>query len=261
MAGLFLTGTAGEASLMTLEERKRLCEKVIKQVGSKMGTIVHVGTGRTSTTCALAKHAQAVGADAVSAVTPHYYPMDMDCQYHYFRDICCSTDLPVFLYHTPPRTGIRIPVETMLRLFEIPNFVGIKNTDEDITQLNGLMMKLPQEFLVINGTERHIVYAFLEGCIGNLSGIPNGFPEPYVELYHRYGEGDIAGAMVAQRAIDALRTAIRVSPHPTDLKCAVTLGGLHTGYSRKPLRRFTESEVEAMRQRLAAISAIDLAHA
>ena len=135
IGGLYLTGSTGEAFLMTPEERKRQVEIVMEEVGDRVPVVVHVGAMSTRTSIELAEHAQAHGAAGVSSVPPFYFRFNEEQIIGYYRDIAQATDLPMIVYNIP-LAGM-MSVETIVKLSQIENVKGVKYTGEKVRRKAG----------------------------------------------------------------------------------------------------------------------------
>jgi N-acetylneuraminate lyase len=131
--GLYLTGSTGQWPLFSPDERRAVVERAIGAAGGRLPVMVHVGAASTADAVALARHAARSGANAVSSVTPIYYPHSPEVVFEYYRQIGSATDLPLFAYHLSGVSRVALgPREYADRLLAVPNAAGMKITDVDL---------------------------------------------------------------------------------------------------------------------------------
>jgi dihydrodipicolinate synthase/N-acetylneuraminate lyase len=129
VSGISPLGSTGEASHLTIEERKRFAREVVRMVDGRVLLVVGVGVSGTRETVELARHAQEVGADAVLVVSPFYWKVGEEALFQHFAGVAKSVDVPVVVYNLPMLTGIDLPPSLVARIAtECPNAVGIKDT-------------------------------------------------------------------------------------------------------------------------------------
>lgn len=176
--GLFPGGSQGEFYALTVEERKRVLEIARDAAADDVFVVAHVGAITTHEAVALARHAERAGADAVAAVTPFFINPSQDELYRYFADICAATALPVLAYDNVGRTHVALNTSTVARLaHEIDNFVGIKDSSGDLTQLAEHIRLCPSTFRAFIGRDSLIFGALLYGAAGAVAATANVAPE------------------------------------------------------------------------------------
>jgi dihydrodipicolinate synthase/N-acetylneuraminate lyase len=187
---LFIGGSDGEGLRMATQERKRTAEIAVKHTNHRIPVIVHVGSPSVETAIELAKHAEAIGADVVTAVQPFYYSVDQEGTIEFYRRVCSSTNLPFLIYNNPSRTHNPISLDTMKKLSKLPNVIGCKDTSGDIRFMLSVCRDL-QDFVVVVGEEALVYSAsFFNDSSGSVSGISSSCPEPYVDAFRAFREGN-----------------------------------------------------------------------
>jgi len=217
--GVFPLGTNGEFPLLTPDERDRVVEAVVEEIGDDAPVIAGVGAPSTRQTVAHAEHAESVGADGVVVVTPYYYPVDHDAAVAHYRRVAEAVDLPVYVYHIPSKTGNSLSLDTL-------------------TFLAG------SDSLLFPGLDL--------GCAGMVSAVANAFPELVVDLYEAYDEGDEERARQLQSEVYDVRDALKRGPYMAGVKTALGLRevGFDPGPLRSPLRTMDDDDHEALRANL-----------
>ncbi len=236
--GIYPAGTGGEPISMTCDERKRLTEKVVEFVDGRVDVFVHVGTLKAAETIDLALHAKSAGADGVGAVTPYFYQLSQQELFDYYAELSrgIPEDFPIYLYNLPTFTRNDLLPQTVRRLAELPNIVGIKNTMADAVRLCELIRTLPEDFDVIVGDDTVILAGLALGAKGIISSPSNIAPEFYVSLCKCFAAEDLAGARKAQQMINALIFDVmqgKVAHYV--IKAAMRARGMRQCYARPPV--------------------------
>ena len=220
---LFICGGDGEGLKMTTEERKKVTETVVDHTKRRIPIIVHVGSASVETAIDLAKHAEKTGADALAAVQPYYYSFDDEGIIEFYRSVCSSTKLPFLIYNNPWRTHNKITLETMRKLAKLPNVIGCKDTSGDIRYALSVCRDL-QDFTVIVGEEALFYSAcFFNDLSGAISGISSSCPEPYVEAWKAFKEGDRTRIREAQFKLITLEDLFEQVGYTAALKEALRI--------------------------------------
>lgn len=247
--GLFLCGTAGSGAVMRPDQRKRVFEVAAEQAGGGIATIAHVGAPSTEEALDLAKHAERKGVDAVGCVPPYYFMPDESSIIDHFRRIAEAVGLPVYVYNIPRCANTNILPELMLKLCEMENIRGVKDSSRDFTQLLEYIRVLPKERTVLCGTDSYILPALLMGAKGAITGYANAFPEAYVRFYNHFLNGETVAAKEMQFRLSVLRKALQRPPLAPHYE-ALRLRGIEAGYPKAPMRAMNREEAEALRIRL-----------
>ena len=252
--GVFPLGTNGEFPLLTPDERDRVVEAVVDEVGGEVPVIAGVGAPSTRQTIAHAEHAESAGADGVVVVTPYYYPLDGEAAVRHYRDVAATVDCPVYVYHIPSKTGNELSLETLEDLAGIDNLAGLKDSSKDVPWL-GQVVDAHPELTVLAGSDSLLAPGLDLGCAGLVSAVANAFPELVVALYEAYDDGDRALAAELQSTVYDVRSALKRGPYMAGVKTALDRRGFDAGPLRSPLCRMDAEQ----RARLeAALDDVDL---
>lgn len=233
--GLFCLGTNGEFFSLSYEEKTAVAEIAADELQGRIPLYVGVGHASTRETVRLARKAEEIGANALSVITPYFLPLTQQELYAHYRTVAESTPLPVLLYNIPARTGNALHPDTVAKLAEIPNIVGIKDSSGSIETIQQYLEAAPPEFAVMAGSDWMILPALLAGGRGAVASSANVLPQTVVGIYEGWLRGDIASAERCQRQLRALLAAFRRHTLPSVLKEALNQIGLPAGPARDPV--------------------------
>jgi len=234
--GLYVGGSSGEMLLCSISERMELLETVLtetKAADHPVTVIAHVGCTNTMDTIALAKHAEKVGADALSSVTPLYFAYGFPEVKQFYQDIASATSLPVIIYNIPGRTGMSLNVDQLHELLSIPNVAGMKFTSSDFYQLERLITSNPDK-IFYNGSDEMLLSGLAAGADGGIGTTYNFQPERMLTIYRLYQEGKMPEALAVQRKANAaIEQVLKYGVLPA-CKEVLRIGGLDYGTCRAP---------------------------
>jgi len=255
--GVVVVGTTGESPTLTREEEIRLFAEV-KSVVEGRGTIV-AGTGSNSTTEALAttKEAERAGVDACLLVVPYYNKPTQEGLYQHFKTIAESTSLPCLLYNVPTRTAASITAETVVRLAQIDNIVGIKEASGDLDQVSTIIAAASEDFLVYSGNDNDTLPILSLGGCGVISVASHLVGKQIREMMASAIEGRRDEAAQIHRHLLPLFNVMFVVSNPIPIKHALNHLGFRVGNPRLPLTQADEKAAAAIEDVLRGYS-IDL---
>ncbi|MFT4172515.1 MAG: dihydrodipicolinate synthase family protein [Rhodocyclaceae bacterium] len=248
--GVFALGGAGEFYALDAARRQRVAELVIEQVGGRVP--VFLGASAITTTDAVeqARTAEALGANAISVLTPFYVSPSDDELFAHFVAIAKATRLPVVLYTNPDRTGVSMSAPLVERLSEVDNIVAIKDSSGDMTLTAEFIRRTRHRgFKVLAGRDTLIYGTLAHGGAGAVATTANIAPALVVEIYEKFRVGDVAGALDAQFRLNPLRLAFGLGTFPSIAKDALRAIGVDAGEPILPVAPFGELS----RQRLDAL--------
>ena len=233
--GVVVAGTTGESPTLTPDEQTRLFAE-IKEALDGVGDIV-AGTGSNSTAEAVkyTEDATKVGADAVLSVVPYYNKPPQEGLYRHFKAVAESTDLPVILYNVTSRTAINMSAETVIRLSEIPNIVGIKEAGGDLGQAAHIIRDARPGFLVWSGNDDQTYPMMAMGGYGIISVASHLVGAQIKAMMGLTLEGDLERAAAEHRRLLPLFQGLFVLANPIPVKYAVNKAGFNVGEPRLPL--------------------------
>ena len=233
--GVVVAGTTGESPTLTHDEEERLFAEVKEALDGK-GDVV-AGTGSNSTAEAIKYTATAarIGADAVLSVVPYYNKPPQEGLYRHFKAIAESTDLPVILYNVTSRTAVNMSAETVIRLSEIPNIVGIKEAGGDLGQAAQIIRDAAPGFLVWSGNDDQTYPMMALGGYGIISVASHLVGAQIKAMMGLTLEGDLERAAAEHRRLLPIFQGLFVLANPIPVKYAVNKAGFNVGEPRLPL--------------------------
>ncbi len=255
--GIFICGSQGESYALTEEEKKRIINIAVDEVNGRVP--VYAGTGATTTKASirLSKYAEDAGADAVTIVTPYFIRPSQNELYMHYRRIAESIDIPVLIYNNPGRTGVNLEAETVRRLAEIDNIVGIKDSSGDLTLTAQYIMECPKEFAVLAGRDSLILATLLYGGKGAVAATANVAPKLVVGIYESFMRGDLEKARELQFKLLPLRLAFNLGTFPAVVKEAMNILKKPSGPARSPVSSLPEDKRQRLRLILKGIGLIE----
>ena len=210
--GIYPCGSTGLGPMLSLPERELVAETVVNAARGKVPVVVHVGCVDTESTVELARHAEKVGAQAVASLTPYYYkPGDRAVRKH-FQAVAGSIGIPLFAYNIPQFTGNNLLPATVASMARDGIISGIKDSSQDLLQLEDLIGAVPEEFIVMNGTEEYGLFAIMAGADGLVSGGASALPELFRSMVAAETKGDHKAAIAAQRTVLKLKDLAKPGP-------------------------------------------------
>lgn len=252
--GLYVTGSTGEAFMMSPEERKRALEVVTDEVKGRVPVIAHIGAISTHMSIDLAKHAEKAGADALSSVPPFYWGFSQDQIVSYYTDITASTGLPMCAYNVP-LAGL-FGFDLIKKLADIPGVEGIKYTATTHHEIMRIKAEIGSDFIIYSGADEMAMSGLAFGADGIIGSFYNSIPEVYLALNAAVAAGDMEKAKALQEVGNAVIFFTLARNPIAAIKRAMAWQGADAGYCRKPFGNFyTEAEEEKLRAEFRAFKA------
>jgi 4-hydroxy-2-oxoglutarate aldolase len=255
--GFVVLGSTGER--VHLDEREYL--EVIEVSRAATDSILIAGAGQQSTvnTIKEIKNAAQAGAEAVLVITPYFYrpAITQETLVNYYTAVADAAPVPVLLYSMPPLTGIKIEPETVARLSEHPNIVGVKDSSNDVAGFRRTVELCPSDFAVMTGNGTVLLDALRAGATGGILAVGCVVPDICVEIFRRFGAGEIEQAERLQEELTPLASAVTTKYGIGGLKAALDFAGYRGGAVRAPLRSPDEgarAEIKSVLDRIHRIS-------
>ncbi|MET4160597.1 4-hydroxy-tetrahydrodipicolinate synthase [Marinobacterium sp. MBR-111] len=243
-------GTTGESPTLDYDEHLDVIRAIINRVGGRIPVIAGTGANSTQEAIELTERAAKAGADACLLVTPYYNKPTQEGLYQHFKAIAEAVDIPQILYNVPGRTACDMLPDTVLRLSQIDNIVGIKEATGDLDRARELINKVPTDFAVYSGDDATAIELILMGGQGNISVTANVAPTEMAELC-RFGlQGDTEAARELQAKLMPLHKNLFVEANPIPVKWAMTEMKLIDSGIRLPLTILSEQYHELVRNSL-----------
>lgn len=200
--GVYVCGSTGEGFLLNSFERMLIADAVKKAAGDDFTVIVHVGCASTKESIELAKHAEMIGADAVSAVPSVYYRLPAASVEKHWNGIIDSTNLPFIIYNIPQLTGFNLPLDLFKRMADNPKVIGIKNSEEPVYNMERFRTIAGDDFVIFNGSDEQFLGGRLMGANAGIGGTYGTMPELFVELDRLIRNNEIDKARALQYKIN-----------------------------------------------------------
>ncbi|MFT6915630.1 MAG: 4-hydroxy-tetrahydrodipicolinate synthase [Motiliproteus sp.] len=234
-------GTTGESATLDCQEHCLVIKHVVKRVAGRITVIAGTGANSTKEAIELTQAAKDAGVDACLLVTPYYNKPTQEGMYQHFKAIAEAVAVPQILYNVPGRTGCDMLPETVLRLTEIANIIGIKEATGDLERAKRLIKKVPEGFAVYSGDDAIALEMILLGGQGNISVTANVAPRQMAQVCALGLAGKVEEARALNRLIDHLHRDLFVESNPIPVKWALHVMGLIDCGIRLPLTPLSAS--------------------
>ncbi len=251
--GLVPCGTTGESPTLSHDEHDKVIERVIQQVAGKIPVVAGTGSNSTAEAIRLTRHAEKAGADAALLVSPYYNKPTQQGLYEHFKAIAESTALPLILYNIPGRCGVEIQPETIARLAEIKNIVGVKHATGTMDPASALFVLCrDKNFQVISGDDSMTLPLMSIGGVGVISVIGNLIPKDTKAMTDAALAGDFVTARKWHHKLFALaRGMLALETNPIPIKTAMAIKGMLTEEFRLPMSKISPANKTKLQQMLA----------
>lgn len=234
--GLVPCGTTGEAPTLTYEEHEKVIELTVKFAGKKVLVIAGTGSNSTHEAIELTQAAKRIGADMCLLTTPYYNKPTQEGLYKHFKKVAEEVDIPIILYNIPGRTGVNMTPETVARLAQIPNIVGIKEASGSVIQAAEIFRLTEGKFSILSGDDNLFLPIMSVGGKGVISVASNALPKKMKELFDAFlKERDIAKAIRINTELLPFFQAIFLETNPIPIKEILYFMGMIERELRLPL--------------------------
>jgi len=234
--GISVTGTSGEPSSLTIEERVQVMETAAKVIDGRVPFIPGTGSTNHKEALYLTKKAQEIGADAVLVIVPYYNKPSQHALFKHFKAIADSVDIPVILYNIPGRTAVNLEIDTMVKLKNAcPNIIGVKESNKDFEHINRVLLKCGRDFNVYSGIELLCYPMLAIGGAGHISATANIIPDKVAEIYNLWAKGDLQKSQDLHYEIMELNDVLFKDTNPAPIKAALGMMGKIKPVLRLPM--------------------------
>ena len=247
--GLVPCGTTGESPTLSHAEHKRVIEIVIEQARGRLAVVAGTGSNSTAEAIEMTVHAAKAGADGALLVSPYYNKPTQQGLYEHFRAVAqAAPELPLIPYNIQGRTGVNIETETMARLAEIPNIVGVKEASGSLDQMTAVIVACGPEFTVLSGDDNLTLPLMAVGGRGVISVLGNLLPREVADLTHAALEGDWKRARELHLRLYPLCKAMFIETNPIPIKEAMAMAGMIQAEWRLPMCAMSPANRERLRK-------------
>ncbi len=234
--GIVPVGTTGESATLSFDEHKKVVDITVKIVNGRVPVVAGTGANSTLEAIDLTESARDSGADAVLSVVPYYNKPNQEGIYLHFKEIAEQVDIPMFLYNVPGRTVVNMLPETVARLAELDNVIGIKEASGSLEQVTDVLRSCPDDFIVLSGDDFTAMPSICVGTKGVISVVSNVYPQAMAALMETALEGDLVKANELNRKLFPLMKLMFAAPSPAPAKKgAELLGKIKDGTPRLPM--------------------------
>jgi 4-hydroxy-tetrahydrodipicolinate synthase len=246
--GLVPIGTTGECPALEDDEQERLIALCVEVAKGRAPVIPGTGFNSTAHTIHATRVAKNAGADAALVVCPYYNKPTQEGLYQHFKAVHDAVDMPIVIYNIPGRTAVEMSVQTMARLAQLPNIVGVKDSTNDLTRPTKTRLAIDGEFSMLSGEDGTAVAFLAQGGHGCISVTANIAPGQLSQMHEAWQKGDIATVQRINERLMPLHDALFVETSPGPVKYAASLLGRCTPEVRQPLWHTTPETQEKVQR-------------
>ena len=242
--GLVPAGTTGESPTLSHDEHERVIDLCVKESKGKLPVFAGTGSNSTEEAISLTTHAEKIGADGALIVTPYYNKPTQEGLYQHYKAINDKCGIPIIIYNIPGRSVIDMSVETMARLFELKNIIGVKDATGDLTRVDKTLKKLGKDFIQLTGNDDNALEFNKKGGVGAISVTANIAPKlcsDFQRFSKSNNDNEIKEAERLNEILQPVHHAMFVESNPSPVKYAAKLMKLCDDEVRLPLVKITDS--------------------
>ena len=245
--GIVVVGTTGESPTVNFKEHHLLISTAVKHAAGRIPIVAGTGANSTTEAIDLSAYAKDAGADASLSVVPYYNKPTQEGLYQHYKSIAEAVDIPQIIYNVPGRTVVDINNDTVLRLSQISNIIGIKDATGNMGRGFDLLCRVPKDFAVYSGDDASSLAFLLQGGHGTISVTANVAPKLVHEMCVAVFEGELTTARSINSKLLRLHFDLFVEANPIPVKWAVAQMGLMETGLRLPLTSLSEEYHELVR--------------
>jgi len=251
--GLVPAGTTGESPTLSHHEHQRVIDLCIKESNGKIPVIAGTGSNSTEEAISLTTHAENAGANGALIVTPYYNKPTQEGLYQHYKAINDKCGIPIIIYNIPGRSVIDMSVDTMARLYELKNIVGVKDATGDLDRVNQTLKKMGKDFIQLTGNDDNAFEFNKLGGVGTISVTANIAPKLCSD-FQKFSKSDTDNEMKEAERLDKILQPVHhsmfVESNPSPVKYAAKLLKLCDDDVRLPLVKVTEKTKEIVKKAL-----------
>ena len=251
--GLVPAGTTGESPTLSHQEHEKVIELCVQESKGKLPVFAGTGSNSTEEAISLTKHAEKIGANGALIVTPYYNKPTQEGLYQHYKAINDSCGIPILIYNIPGRSVIDMSVETMARLYELKNIIGVKDATGDLNRVDQTLKKLGKDFLQLTGNDDNALQFNKRGGTGAISVTANIAPKlcsDFQRMSVSKSVQDVNDAQMLDKILQPVHHAMFVESNPSPVKYAAKLLNLCDDNVRLPLVKVTDNTKEIIKKAL-----------
>jgi len=252
-SGLVPAGTTGESPTLSHDEHQRVIDLCIRESNGKIPVIAGTGSNSTEEAISLTSHAEKAGADGALIVTPYYNKPTQEGLYQHYKAINDKCGIPIIIYNIPSRSVIDMSVDTMARLFELKNIVGVKDATGNLDRVDQQLSKMGKEFIQMTGNDENAFEFNKRGGVGAISVTANIAPKlcsDFQKFSVSQNENDIIEAKKLDDILQPVHDSMFVESNPSPVKFAAKLMNLCDDEVRLPLVKVTDNTQKIVKETL-----------
>ena len=251
--GLVPAGTTGESPTLSHGEHEKVIELCVRESKGKLPVFAGTGSNSTEEAISLTTHAEKIGANGALIVTPYYNKPTQEGLYQHYKSINDKCGIPIIIYNIPGRSVIDMSVDTMARLYELKNIIGVKDATGDLNRVNQTLEKMGKDFLQLTGNDDNALEFNKRGGVGSISVTANIAPKLCSEFQKYSINKDDNSKKEAERldsVLQPLHHALFVESNPSPVKYAAKLLKLCEDDVRLPLVKVTDNTKDIIKKAL-----------
>jgi 4-hydroxy-tetrahydrodipicolinate synthase len=251
--GLVPAGTTGESPTLSHDEHQKVIQLCVSETKNKVPVIAGTGSNSTGEAISLSKHAEKAGADGILIVTPYYNKPTQEGLYQHYKSINDNCGLPIIIYNIPSRSVVDMSVDTMARLFELKNIVGVKDATGDLNRVDQQKAKMGNEFIQLTGNDDNAFEFNKRGGVGSISVTANIAPKlcsEFQKFSKSNSDNEFKEAQRLDQMLQPLHKTLFIESNPSPVKYAAKLLSLCGDEVRLPLVRITTNSQEEVKKAL-----------
>ena len=257
--GLVPAGTTGESPTLSHDEHEKVIELCVKESGGKLPVFAGTGSNSTEEAISLTTHAEKIGSNGALVVTPYYNKPTQEGLYQHYKAINDKCGIPIIIYNIPGRSVIDMSVDTMARLYELKNIVGVKDATGDLNRVNETSKKLGKDFIQLTGNDDNALEFNRRGGVGAISVTANIAPKlcsDFQKLSISENESEKKEAERLNEVLQPIHHAMFVESNPSPVKYAAKLLDLCDDHVRLPLVKVTDDTKNIVKKALVSAKLI-----
>lgn len=255
--GIVPCGTTGESATLSHEEHHRVVDLTVKTVNGRVPVVAGSGSNSTAEAINLTRHAKDAGVDGVLMVSPYYNKPSQEGLFQHYKAVAEAVEVPIILYNVPSRTSSNILPQTVARLAQIDNIVGVKEATADLHQISEVIRLCPDDFSVLSGDDFTSMPTVLIGGTGVISVTSNVAPRDMADMMEAALAGDVTRAKQIHYKLFPLMQAMFYDTNPVPAKKSLELmGKIKSGTPRLPLYRMGDDNLARLKTALSAYGLI-----
>jgi 4-hydroxy-tetrahydrodipicolinate synthase len=248
--GVVLAATTGESPTLIREEEARLFTEVKSALGGRGTIVAYTGSNSTAEAVEATKTAEKIGVDACLLVVPYYNKPTQEGIYQHFKTVAENTSLPIIMYNIPGRVVIKMSVETIVRLSQIDNIIGVKEASGDMALVAHTLSNASDDFLIWSGNDNDTFHIMALGGYGTIGVVTHLVGKQVKQMMDNIINGKITQAASIHRRLLPLVDALFIEPNPAPIKYALNHLGFSVGKPRLPLVEPSEKSAAQIRETL-----------